>query len=39
MRIFEIANKAGALRHYVWSSLPCVSKVKFKIQYDSTHFR
>ncbi|KAJ7940142.1 NAD-P-binding protein [Mycena leptocephala] len=28
MRIFEIANKAGALRHYVWSSLPCVSKYK-----------
>jgi hypothetical protein len=27
MRIFEVAKRAGTLRHYIWSSLPYVSKV------------
>ncbi|KAF7367687.1 NAD P-binding protein [Mycena sanguinolenta] len=27
MRIFEIAKRAKTLRHYVWSSLPYVSKI------------
>lgn len=31
MRIFETAKLAKTLRHYVWSSLPYVSKVKLDI--------
>ncbi|KAJ7909465.1 NAD(P)-binding protein [Mycena leptocephala] len=38
MRIFEVAKKAGALRHYIWSSLPYVSKITgFNPDYEVDH--
>ncbi|KAJ6569237.1 NAD-P-binding protein [Mycena capillaripes] len=38
MRIFEVAKQARALRHYVWSSLPYVSKLTgFNPEYKVDH--
>ncbi|KAJ7129088.1 NAD-P-binding protein [Mycena filopes] len=38
MRIFETAKRASALRHYVWSSLPYVSKLTgFNPEYKVDH--
>lgn len=41
IRLFEIAKEVGSVRHYVWSNLDYVSKVRRGITLDcaSAHYR